>query len=157
MFCRHVLASPCPRASKFPRASPCPFASLRPRRASPCPRERGRNNSQLPTLLAVARGSASGACLLRAHCVAFFFDLPPKSSCAVNPRMSIACPTRLVTTFALCAAAAHSLHMPMMRHSHTPMPAPPALTPRSGFTRARTPPGPGTGKATSYYTHITFT
>ena len=27
----------------------------------------------------------------------------------------------------------------VMRHSHTHMPAPPALSPRSGFTRARTP------------------
>ena len=53
--------------------------------------------------------------------------------------MHIPCRTRVVTTFALCAAAAHSLHMPMMRHSHTAMPAYPTLPPRSGFARARTP------------------
>ena len=42
-------------------------------------------------------------------------------------------------TLPACATAAHSLHMRMMRHSHTTLPAYPALTPRSGFTRARTP------------------
>ena len=56
-----------------------------------------------------------------------------------NPSPGIACRTRVVTTFALCAAAAPSLHTPMMRHSHTAMPACPALTPQSDFTRARTP------------------
>ena len=57
----------------------------------------------------------------------------------VNPPTSIAGRTGAVTTFALCATAARALHTRMMRHSHTHMPAPPALSPQSGFARARTP------------------
>ena len=53
--------------------------------------------------------------------------------------MDIAGQTGGITAFALSAAAARPMHTPMMRHSHTSMPAPPALTPQSGFACARTP------------------
>ena len=56
-----------------------------------------------------------------------------------NPPTCIAGQTGGITTFSLCAAAAHAMHTRMMRHSHTTMPAYPALSPQSGFTRARTP------------------
>ena len=57
----------------------------------------------------------------------------------LNRPTCIAGRTGAVTTFALCATAARALHTRMMRHSHTHMPAPPALSPQSGFARARTP------------------